>query len=135
MLFRRAPAAHAVRGAGAATIALNARRVGARAPDPRSSWAAHGDNKQPDSAIDSWDRGTRRSGSGRAWLAADHGESLMRVVIARRALAAAAAITLLTIPSAFAESVASDFDVVTAGSQDVLDLGTVQPGADVPVNV
>ena len=59
----------------------------------------------------------------------------MRLVIARRAIAAAAAITLLTIPSAFAESVAADFDIVTAGSQDTMDLGTVQPGADVPLDV
>ena len=59
----------------------------------------------------------------------------MRLVIARRAIAAAAAITLLTIPSAFAESVAADFDIITAGSQDTRDLGTVQPGADVPLDL
>ena len=56
----------------------------------------------------------------------------MRPAVVRRSLAAAAAITLLTIPSAFAETVAADGDFVTAGNQTTIDVGTVAPGADVP---
>ena len=56
----------------------------------------------------------------------------MRPAVIRRSLAAAAAITLLTIPSAFAETVAADGDFVTAGNQTTIDVGTVAPGADVP---
>src|SRR5690242_3801438 len=59
----------------------------------------------------------------------------MRFVVLRRSLAAAAAITLLTIPTALAETVEADYDLVTAGSQNVVDLGTVAPGADVHVNL
>ena len=59
----------------------------------------------------------------------------MRPALLRRSLVAAATITLLTIPSAFAETIDADTDLVTAGAQNVVDLGTVQPGADVPVDV
>ena len=56
----------------------------------------------------------------------------MRPAVIRRSLAAAAAITLLTIPSAFAETVAADGDFVMVGNQTSIDVGTVAPGADVP---
>jgi len=105
-----------------------------RAPDRRYSWAAHGDNKQPESAIDAWDHPQDDLAPAVRELAADFGESSMRLAIARRAIAAAAAITLLTIPSAFAESVAASFDLLDS-SQNTRDLGTVQPGADVPLDV
>jgi len=59
----------------------------------------------------------------------------MRLTTVRRSLAAAAAILLLTVPTVFAETVASDWDLITAGPQNVRDLGTVQPGADVNVDV
>src|SRR3954470_16607499 len=59
----------------------------------------------------------------------------MPLVALRRSLVAAATITLLTIPSAFAETVDADHDIVTAGIQNTVDLGTVDAGADVPVDV
>ncbi len=59
----------------------------------------------------------------------------MRFTIARRALVAAAAITLLTVPSVAAESVDADGDAVTVGFQSSIDLGTVAPGEDVPYYV
>ena len=59
----------------------------------------------------------------------------MRPVIVRRALTAALAITMLTIPSVSAESVGADGDVVTAGLQDTIDLGTAEPGQAISFNV
>jgi hypothetical protein len=59
----------------------------------------------------------------------------MRFAPARRALAAVAALTLLTVPAASAETVAGDGDLVTAGMQTTVDLGTAAPGQDVTVNV
>ncbi len=59
----------------------------------------------------------------------------MRFAPARRALAAVAALTLLTVPAASAETVAGDGDLVTAGLQTTVDLGTAAPGQDVTVNV
>src|SRR6478672_11283504 len=58
----------------------------------------------------------------------------MRLAILRRSIAAAAAITLLTIPSAFADTV-DGFDSVATGFQSTVDLGAVQPGSDSPVDV
>jgi hypothetical protein len=56
----------------------------------------------------------------------------MRLAILRRSLAAAAAITLLVAPSAFAESVTADGDDIQIGFQTSIDVGTVAPGEDVP---
>ena len=55
----------------------------------------------------------------------------MHPAIVRRAIAAVAAITLLTVPSVLAETVDTDGDLLTSGFQNSFDLGTVQPGADV----
>jgi hypothetical protein len=59
----------------------------------------------------------------------------MRFAPARRALVAVAALTLLTVPAASAETVAGDGDLLTAGLQTTIDLGTATPGQDVAVNV
>jgi hypothetical protein len=59
----------------------------------------------------------------------------MHPAIVRRAIAAAAAITLLTVPSVFAETINADGDLLTAGFQNSFDLGTVQPGSDSPLDV
>ncbi|MBA2382515.1 MAG: HYR domain-containing protein [Chloroflexi bacterium] len=55
--------------------------------------------------------------------------------VLRRALTAVAAITLLTIPSAFAETVTGDADIVAPGIQGTIDLGTALPGQDVELDV
>jgi hypothetical protein len=59
----------------------------------------------------------------------------MRLAIIRRALVATAALTLLSIPVVSAESVGADRDLLTAGNQADYPLGTVQPSAEVPLDV
>lgn len=59
----------------------------------------------------------------------------MSFALLRRSLVAAAAISLLTIPHAFAETVNIDHDLISSGFQNSIDLGTIQPGATVPIDV
>ena len=53
----------------------------------------------------------------------------------RRAAAAALMLLVAATTTTFAESIAADADGITVGDQSTIDLGTVAPGQDVPVDV
>ena len=55
--------------------------------------------------------------------------------VIQRATAAAMMLLVAVTTTAFANSIATDGDGVTAGDQAVVDLGHVAPGRDVPVDV
>ena len=59
----------------------------------------------------------------------------MHFTAVRRAAIAAAAIALLGAPTALAETLSADGDVLTPAVQTTVDLGTVAPGQDVDVKV
>ncbi len=59
----------------------------------------------------------------------------MRLATVRRALVATAALSLLTIPVVSAESIAADSDVIKAGVQGTVDLGTVAPSTEIPLDM
>src|SRR5262245_12157133 len=59
----------------------------------------------------------------------------MRLATVRRALAATAALTILTVPAISAESTALTTDLSVVGGQTTVPAGTVQPSQEVPVDL